>query len=82
MQAVISETSLIFQRKPNHVCSVITPLNRGCIQRQLYTACNTWRHGRRKGGTFPPWFLQISAKKGCFRSFEYEKTNFTTFAPP
>jgi len=26
--------------------------------------------------------LKISAKKGCFLSFEWEKANFTTFDPP
>ena len=27
------------------------------------------------------WILKISAKKGCFLSFEWEKLNFTTFFP-
>jgi len=35
-----------------------------------------------RGGARAPWVLKISAKKGCFLSFEWEKTNFTTFAPP
>jgi len=35
--------------------------------------------GRRQG---TPLILKISAKQGCFRSFEWEKTNFTTFVPP
>jgi len=42
-------------------------------------------HGCRKeeaGGFFPPWILKFSAKKGCLFSFEWEKTNFTTFGPP
>jgi len=32
-------------------------------------------------GALPPWILKISAKKGCFLNFEWEKTNFTTFGP-
>ena len=28
------------------------------------------------------WILKISAKNGCFLSFEWEKSNFTTFGPP
>jgi len=39
------------------------------------------QHGRRKGGK-ASWILKFSAKKGCFFSFELEKTNFTTFGPP
>jgi len=38
-------------------------------------------HGRRKGSQ-GPWILKISPKKGCFLSFEWEKTTFTTFIPP
>ena len=38
-------------------------------------------HGRRKGGASPLDFENIS-KIGCFLSFEWEKTNFTTFGPP
>jgi len=33
------------------------------------------------GAKAPPWILKFSAKKGCFISFEWEKTNFTTFGP-
>jgi len=43
------------------------------------------RHGRRKGGRGGPWFhwiLKLASKKGCFFSFEWEKTNFTIFAHP
>jgi len=32
-------------------------------------------------GRGAPWILKISAKKCCFLSFEWEKTNFTTFGP-
>ena len=40
-------------------------------------------HGRRKGSLGLPWILKISTiKKGCFLSFEWEKTNFTTFGTP
>jgi len=40
-------------------------------------------HGCRKGGRgVVPWILKSSAKKGCFLSFEWEKPNFTAFAPP
>jgi len=38
-------------------------------------------HGRRNGGACPHWILKISAKKGCFLSFEGEIPNFTTFGP-
>jgi len=37
-----------------------------------------YRHGRRKGRG--PDFENVS-KKGYFKSFEREKSNFTTFAP-
>jgi len=39
------------------------------------------RHGRRKGGPRPPWILKISAKKGCFLSFEWEKQISPLLAP-
>jgi len=44
--------------------------------------------GRRKGarGSWPSlWILKFPAKKGCFLSFEWEKSKksiFTTFGPP
>jgi len=34
------------------------------------------------GSGMPPWILKISEKNGCFLSFEYEKTNFTSSGPP
>jgi len=34
-----------------------------------------------KGQQRPPWILKMSAKKGSFLSFEWEKTNFTTLPP-
>jgi len=46
--------------------------------RQYNSPCQ----GRRKGRPWHPWILKISAKKGCFLSFEWEKTSFTTFAIP
>jgi len=33
------------------------------------------------GGLFLPWVSNISANKVYFLSFEWEKTNFTTFGP-
>jgi len=41
-------------------------------------------HGRRKGqgGQGPPWILKFLVKKCCLFSFEWEKANFTTCAPP
>jgi len=42
-------------------------------------------HGCRKRwerGPWTPWILKISAKNGCFLSFEWEKSNFITFDPP
>jgi len=43
-------------------------------------------HGRRRGGgqvgLDPNWILKFIAKKSCFLSFEWEKTNFITFGPP
>ena len=63
-------------------------------QRWLVVKVLICNHGRRKGwhgALSPPWSLEISAKKkiskisakkGCFLSFEWEKTNFTTFGPP
>ena len=40
--------------------------------------------GRRKGrqGGLGPLDFENFTKKGCFLSFEWEKTNFTTFGPP
>jgi len=38
--------------------------------------------GRGRTGTLVPWILKISVKKGCFLSFEWEKSNLTTFCPP
>jgi len=42
-------------------------------------------HGRRKGeagGDLAlPLDFEIFSKKGCFLSFEWEKSNFTTFGP-
>jgi len=35
-----------------------------------------------RGALAPSWILKISAKKGCFLSFEWDKINFTTFSPP
>jgi len=37
--------------------------------------------GRGAGGLGPPGFENFS-KKGYFFSFEWEKANFTSFAPP
>jgi len=34
---------------------------------------------RGAGGRCSPWVLKFIAKKECFLSFEWEKTNFTTF---
>jgi len=33
-------------------------------------------------GALPPWILKVSAKKVFFLSFEWEKSNFTTFGHP
>ena len=44
-----------------------------------------WTHGRREGGAGDLWtdlILEISSKRGCFLTFDGEKTNFTTFSPP
>jgi len=38
--------------------------------------------GKRGGGALAPWILKSPAKKGCFLSFEGEKSNFDTFGPP
>jgi len=35
-----------------------------------------------EGGDRPVVDFENSSKKGCFLSFEWEKTNFTTSAPP
>ena len=40
-----------------------------------------WASEGEQGGRLP-WILKISAKKGCFLSFEREKTNFTNFGSP
>ena len=41
-----------------------------------------WASEKGAGGPKPPWILKSFAKKGCFLGFQWEKTNFTTFAPP
>ena len=38
--------------------------------------------GRGGRGPLTTWILKSLAKKGYFLSFEWEKTNFTTFNPP
>ena len=35
-----------------------------------------------KGGPSTPRNLEISTKKGCFLSFDWEKRNLITFGPP
>ena len=54
------------------------------INSQIFTygSLHIYGHGRRKGGPRPPWILKMSAQKGHFLSFEWEKSNFTTFAAP
>ena len=39
-----------------------------------------WKYERWKGGVGPP-DLENFRKKGCFIIFEWEKTNFTLWAP-
>ena len=39
-------------------------------------------HGPRKGRPCPTLDFEISEKIGCFLSFEWEKSNFTTFGHP
>jgi len=39
------------------------------------------KHERRKGWVVPPLDFEIFSKKRCFLSFEWEKSNFTTFGP-
>jgi len=51
------------------------------MAKQSETKSHISFHGHRKGGLGPHWILKISAKKVCFLSFEWEKTNFTTFEP-
>jgi len=36
----------------------------------------------RPGRALVPLDFEIFSKKGCFLSFEWEKSNFTTFGPP
>jgi len=45
---------------------------------------NTEPTGRRKReqGSLSPWILKMLAKIGCFLSFEWDKTKFTTFGTP
>jgi len=47
-----------------------------CFTKLTNTAMSVGR-----GALTPPWILKFSAKKGCFLSFEREKSNFTTFGP-
>jgi len=41
-----------------------------------------WASEGGRGDLVTHWILKILSKKSCFLSFEWEKTNFTTFAPP
>jgi len=54
------------------------PFGNAIISSQKFTL-HIYGHGRRKGGQGPPWIFKISATKCCFVSFEWEKSNFTTF---
>ena len=38
-----------------------------------------WAWTSEGGPRYPPWIFKISATKCCFLSFEWEKSNFTTF---
>jgi len=38
--------------------------------------------GKGGRGAKAPLDFEIFCKKGCFLGFQWEKTNFTTFAPP
>ena len=53
---------------------------------QLKLMEKSFSQGRRKWGarrdSAPAWILTFSEKKGCFLSFEWEKSNFTTFGHP
>jgi len=42
-------------------------------------ACEHGHQKRGQRGPWPPLYFEIFSKKGCFLSFEWEKTNFTTF---
>jgi len=53
----------------NEVCEIDFLLTRG-------------RTGGGRRALAPPRILKIFIKKGCFPSFEWEKTNFTTFGSP
>jgi len=50
------------------------------VQAHCFITMGVGRKGA--GGAWPPWILKISAKKGCFLNFEWEKKNFTTFVLP
>jgi len=57
----------------------------GCRRQTRCASSLFHNHGRRKEGCrggLAPWILKISAKKGCFLNFEWEKKNFTTFVLP
>jgi len=49
----------------------------------ISTRAGHW-HGRRKGGSggLGPLALEIFRKKGCFLSFEWEKSKLTACGPP
>ena len=71
LRVCTSRTSCLYVTKP--VCLYVTN------QLQLFHAnlVSVW-----KGGQGLPRILKISAKKGCFLSFEWDKPNFTTLLPP
>ena len=52
----------------------------GCVRASWWSGFRQG-HRRRKGEPCPLYFENFS-KNGCFLTFEWEKTSFTTFSPP
>jgi len=68
----------LFQTKDP--CTQATKINQQCMlsQNTQFTICN---HGRLEGRTTPFLDFEICSKKYCYFSYEWEKTNSSTFGP-
>ena len=63
-------------------CQLMTKLEMLHMYAAALAHTQAWAsEGGWQGGLAPTWILTILAKKGCFLSFEWEKTYFTIFGP-
>jgi len=70
-------TALLINFKLNFVCCVTQLL---CMPTSAQTQYGSVGVERGQGGAKGPLEFKLFSKNGCFLSFEWEKTNFTTFS--